>query len=171
MKLLNSLPAKRLLVESLSMFVLVLSAYSVKAEGYQALKGVQQVKAVFDVSLESPTVAPIVFWAVKNVYEDSSVRNLPHPPEVAVVFHGPAVKLITTDRDEFTEKENKALDNFTGMLRQMKKDGVKLEVCMYAVNMLGIDPSILLPEIDQVPNGFVSVAGYQAQGYSVITIP
>ena len=29
----------------------------------------------------------------------------------------------------------------------------------------------ILPEVDRVGNGFVSVAGYQAQGYSVVKIP
>jgi hypothetical protein len=28
-----------------------------------------------------------------------------------------------------------------------------------------------LPEIDRVGNGFISVVGYQAQGYSVVTVP
>ena len=53
----------------------------------------------------------------------------------------------------------------------MKKEGVKLEVCIYAVKVLGLDPATIMPEIDQVGNGFISVAGYQAQGYTVVTIP
>ena len=35
----------------------------------------------------------------------------------------------------------------------------------------GIDPDTLRPEIHQVGNGFISVAGYHAQGSTVITIP
>ena len=42
---------------------------------------------------------------------------------------------------------------------------------MYAVKVLEVDPATLMPEIDQVGNGFISVAGYQDQGYSVIAIP
>lgn len=52
----------------------------------------------------------------------------------------------------------------------MKKDGVNLEVCMYAVKVLGVDPATLLPEIDRVGNGFISVVGYQAKGCSLVTI-
>jgi intracellular sulfur oxidation DsrE/DsrF family protein len=53
----------------------------------------------------------------------------------------------------------------------MKKDGVKLEVCLYAVKTMGMDKTKILPEIDPVDNGFVSVIGYQMQGYAVVRVP
>ena len=42
---------------------------------------------------------------------------------------------------------------------------------MYAVKVFGIDPATLMPEIDRVGNGFISVLGYQPQGYSLEVIP
>jgi intracellular sulfur oxidation DsrE/DsrF family protein len=115
-------------------------------------------------------MANIVFWAVKNVYEDESVRALSKPPQVTVMFHGPAVKLISTNQKDFKDSDKEALDEFANMIRQMKKDGVKLEVCLYALKVLGVDPATIMPEVDKVGNGFISVVGYQAQGYSVVTI-
>ncbi len=150
--------------------ILLVSAAPSGAEEYAALEGVDRVQAVFDVTIGSAQAAPVVFWAVRNVYEDQSVRGLSEPPRIAVVFHGPAVRLISANRDGYTDEENKALDEFAEMLRQMKRDGVTLEVCLYAVKVLGVDPASILPEIDQVGNGFISVAGYQAQGYSVVGI-
>jgi uncharacterized protein len=35
---------------------------------------------------------------------------------------------------------------------------------------LDVDPATILPEVDPVGNGFISVVGYQAQGYSLVTI-
>ncbi len=52
----------------------------------------------------------------------------------------------------------------------MKQDGVKMEVCLYAAKVLGVDPNSILPEIDHVGNGFISIVGYQAQGYSDIAV-
>ncbi|MGD9367310.1 MAG: DsrE family protein [Desulfobacteraceae bacterium] len=145
-------------------------AISVPNNEYAALKGVKSVKTVFDVSLGSPETANVVFWAVKNVNDDQQVRALSQPPQVAVVFHGPAVKLISTARKGFKDSDNKALDEFADMIRQMKKEGVTFEVCDYALNVMGVDPATIMPEVDHVGNGFISIAGYQAQGYSVITI-
>ncbi len=153
----------------ITLTIALISAPAFSSE-YTALAGVKQVKAVFDVSLGSPKVANIVFWAAKNVYEDESVRALSKPPKVAVVFHGLAVKLISTKHKDFKDTDKEALDEFAGRIRQMKKGGVKFEVCLYALKVLGVDPATILPEVDILGNGFISVAGYQAQGYSVVTI-
>jgi uncharacterized protein len=158
---------------SVALFIVLLIALissPAVSEEYNALNGVKKVKAVFDVSMGSPQITPVVFWAVRNVYDDESVRMLPESPAVAVVFHGQAVKLISTNRDGYSDEEKKSLDEFAGMIKQMKQDGVKLEVCKYALKVLGVNPESILPEIDQVGNGFISVVGYQSQGYSVVTL-
>ncbi len=162
---------KRYLVAAVAILA-VLVPLQAAAGGYDsALAGVKGVGAVFDVSLGAPKVANVVFWAVKNAYEDENVRALPDPPRVAVVFHGPAVKLISTDRKGFKADEIAELDKFAEVIRQMKKDGVKLEVCDYALKVMGVDPATVMPEVDHVGNGFISVIGYQAQGYGVVRIP
>jgi intracellular sulfur oxidation DsrE/DsrF family protein len=138
---------------------------------YAALKDVKGLDTVFDVSQGSPKMANVVFLAVRDVYQAAAVRALPNPPRTVVVFHGPAVKLISTDRSKFKPEDAAEVEQFAGKLRQMKKDGVTLEVCDYALKVMGIAPASVLPEINHVDNGFVSVSGYQAQGYSVIVIP
>lgn len=150
--------------------ILAMAAMPAMSDEYAALEGVKGVKTVFDVSQGSPQTANIVFWAVNNVNEDKSVRALSESPQVAVVFHGPAVKMISTDRNGFKASDTEALDTFANRVRQMKKDGVTFEVCDYALKVMGIDPDTVLPEVDHVGNGFISIAGYQSKGYSVITI-
>ena len=145
---------------------------SALAAGYDnALKGVNSYDAVFEVTQASPKVANIVFWAVKNSYEEAAVKGLARAANIAIVFHGPAVKLLSTDKTPFNGAEWAEVEKFQATLRQMKKDGVKLEVCLYAVEVMGVDKATIIPEIDQVGNGFVSVIGYQMQGYAVVRIP
>jgi intracellular sulfur oxidation DsrE/DsrF family protein len=154
----------------IALFLAVSAGPAISGE-YKALNGVKKVKAVFEVSLGSAKAAPVVFWAVRNAYNAQAIKALPENPEIAVVFHGPAVKLITSNREGFSPEESKALDKFADMIRQMKAEGVTFEVCLYAAKVLGVDPATILPEIDHVGNGFISVIGYQAQGYSVVRIP
>jgi intracellular sulfur oxidation DsrE/DsrF family protein len=155
---------------SIFLSVVLLTAAPASSNEYAALDGVDGIKAVFDVSLGSPARANVVFGAVRGVYTDKNTRSLSRPPKIAVVFRGPAVKLISTSREGFKATDDKALDAFAATIRQMKKDGVKLEVCDYALNVLGVDPASILPEVDHVGNGFISVIGFQAQGYSLVTI-
>jgi intracellular sulfur oxidation DsrE/DsrF family protein len=142
------------------------------ADGYEnALKGVKGIKAVFDYSQGSPKMSNLILGAVKGIYEDEATTSLPEKTQLVILFQGPAVTLITTDRSNFPEKDFAELDKLHELIRQLKKDGVKLEVCLYAANVMGVDPSTILPEIDQVGNGFISTIGYQTQGYSLVRVP
>lgn len=143
----------------------------VAAGEYVSLTGVKGLDAVFDVGLGSPTAAANVFPAIRDVHLNPEVRALPAPPRTVIVFRSKAVRLLSTDRSGLDKDEVAAYDKVAELLRQFKKDGVKLEVCLYAVQKAGIDPATLLPEIDRVGNGFVSILGYQAQGYALVAIP
>jgi len=153
-----------------ALFIFVFIAIPAISDEYASLKGVKGVKTVFDVSQGSPQVANIVFWAIRNVHDDKSTRSLSESPQVAVVFHGPAVKMISTDQNGLKDTDKEALDQFAKTIREMKNNGVRFEVCDYALKVMKVDPASVLPEIDHVGNGFISIAGYQAQGYSTITI-
>jgi intracellular sulfur oxidation DsrE/DsrF family protein len=166
----HSLVIRRFKIIVTALFVLVLIAIPALSGEYLALKGVKGVKTVFDVSQGSPQVANVVFWAIRNVHDDKRTRSLSEPPQVAVVFHGPAVKMISTDRNGFKDSDNEALNQFANTIQEMKNSGVRFEVCDYALKVMGVNPATVLPEIFHVDNGFISIAGYQAQGYSTITI-
>ena len=154
----------------ITLAMIQLAAVPASAGEYAALKEVRGLNSVFDYSLGSAEAATTIFPAIKGVYEDKNVLALPARPKTVIVFHGNAVKLISTARKDLDEASRKTFDKVAEQIRQFKKDGVTLEVCMYAVNVLGVDPSTLMPEIDRVGNGFISVLGYQAQGYAVVTI-
>jgi intracellular sulfur oxidation DsrE/DsrF family protein len=163
--------ARRIQSVLFAAFFLAFLTTPVTAGEYAALKGVDGVNTVFDLSQGSPKVANIVFWAVNDVHQNESVRTLSNPPRTVVVFHGPSVKLISTERKWFNAEEAAEVDKFADTIRQMEKDGVTFEICDFAAKVMGVDPATIMPEIDHVGNGFVSVAGYQAQGYSVVRIP
>lgn len=164
-------PARIIFTILLAVFFATVVVDSAMSSEYKALNGVNKIKAVFEVSLGAPQMAPIVFWAVRDAYDAKAVKSLPEKPEVVVVFHGPVVKLITSNREGFSAEDSAALDKFADMIRQMKAEGVRFEVCLYAAKVLGVDPATILPEIDHVGNGFISVIGYQNQGYAVVRIP
>ena len=155
----------------MSMFLTLQVSPAIAGEYDNALKDVKGVKVLFNVSLGDPTFNNIVLWAVRNVYQDETVRALPEKPKVVVVFHGPVVKLLSSDRSGFETKDIAEIDKFQAALREMKKEGVTLEVCLYAAKVMGVDPATIIPEIDQVGNGFISIAGYEAQGYGMINVP
>ena len=156
---------------AVTLMLLLFAAASAVAGDYPALQGVKGLDSVFDVTIGSPRKAIVTFQAIRGVYLDESVRALANPPSTVIVFLGPGVKLVSSDHSDYGKADEQAFGKLIQMIRQFKKDGVRMEVCMHAVKALGIDPATLMPEVHPVGNGFISVLGYQAQGYSMVKVP
>lgn len=162
----TSIPCK--IMGLMAAVVLIGWAGSVSGETYRALKGVDSVKAVVDFRNGNPKIAAIHLALLHKTYNDANLRAADAKPEFVVIFMGPSVKLISTGRDGVTAEDAKNLDKIATILAAMDKDGIRLEVCDAAVKLMGVDPATLLPQIHQVPNGWISSIGYQLQGYALI---
>ena len=150
----------------------ILIVLPANAVGYnKALMFVNDYKAVFEFSQGDPKIANLIFWAVKNSYEVDEVKGLSGDKDIVVVFHGPVVKLLSTNKSPFNAAEWAEVEKFHETIRAMKKDGVTFEICLYAVKVLDVDEATIISEIDKVGNGFVSVIGYQMQDYAVVRVP
>lgn len=136
---------------------------------YDALKGVESVKAVFDVRVANPKVAAVHLDLIHKTFKDQNLTIKSKKPDIVVIFMGPAVKLVSKNREGFTPEEQKQLDVIAGIISDMAKDGIKLEICVAAVHLTGGDTASILPEIKQVGNGWISAIGYQLKGYAIIS--
>lgn len=157
---------------ALAVLLVALTSMSALAGGYEnALKGVKDFDVVFDFTHGDPKVANIILTAVDSVDDATEVSSMPNEPKIAVVIHDYAVKLISTERGDYDDAAWAEVQKFQNTLKEMKKQGATLEVCQYALDVFGVDRDSVIPEVDQVPNGFVSVIGYQEQGYALVRIP
>lgn len=134
---------------------------------YETLKGLNEIKAVFDVRAKAPKSAWIYLDLIHKTFNDKNIREVTDKPEFVVVLVGPAVKLVSSHTKGFSEEDKEILGKIAATVSAMAKDGIKLEICMYAANLLGVDPATILPEIEQHENGWISLIAYQAKGYTL----
>ena len=139
------------------------------ANEYDALTGVESVRAVFDVRVGNPKVAAVHLDLIHKTFKDQNLTIKSKKPELVIIFMGPAVKLVSKARTGFTPEEQKQIDVIAGIISDMAKDGIKLEICVAAIHLTGGDTASILPEIKQVGNGWISAIGYQHQGYALIS--
>jgi len=149
-------------------FIVLFAVLPAQAEEYDALKGLKSIKTVFDVRVGAPKSAAVYLDLILQTYRDGNIRGVTGQPEFAVVFIGPAVKLISTDTKGFPPENQEHIANIARIVTEMAREGFKLEICGYAARLLGVDPATILPEIKQVENGWISLIGYQAQGYALV---
>jgi len=151
-----------------SMCILSIFAAPGSAEDYEALKGVKSIKALFDFRDGKPQSALIHVKLVHQTYKDKAITKIGDNPDFVVVFMASSVKLLSKNRDSFSSEEKKHLDEMDKVISAMSKDGIKLEICMFAANLFGVASESVSPEINRVHNGWISSMGYQAKGYSLI---
>ena len=154
----------------LTICLLMVSIGNSSSEEYNTLKGLKSVKAVFDFELANPQSALLHLQVIQQTFKDKNMWVSGKKPEIAIIFIGPSVKLVSKNRSEFKAEDQKTLDEFARTITEMSKDGIKLEICLIAVKVFGIEPTSLLPEIKQVGNGWISLIGYEAKGYSLVPV-
>jgi intracellular sulfur oxidation DsrE/DsrF family protein len=91
-------------------------------------------------------------------------------PAFVVVFMAGAVKLISNDHSGFNAEEQKSLKEISGIISRMSESGIRMEVCLFAVNVFGVEAASIQSEIKHVPNGWISEIGYQSRGYSLVPV-
>jgi intracellular sulfur oxidation DsrE/DsrF family protein len=154
----------------LSVCLLPVTAHNVFAEGYEVLKGMKSVKAVFDVRGAKPKSVVGQLGLIQTMFKDTGIRDVTNNVDFVVIFIGPSVKLISADTEIFSAAEKEDLKKIANIVSEMAKAGVQFELCAFAAKSLGVDPASILPEIKHVPNGWVSLIGYQAKGYELVPV-
>lgn len=149
------------------LFVIPFSAFGA---GYEGLKGAKTIKAVFDVRTANPKSGALMIKLIHQAYRDKNIAAITDKPDFVVVFIGPSVKLISKDKGGFSPEESAILDEIAGTISEMSKVGIKFEICLIAARVLGVDPASVLPEINHVDNGFISLIGWQTNGYSIVPV-
>ncbi len=161
-------PRKKIIMFILAFFLILSSHSFTLAKEYDAMKGVNSTKVIFDMRDGIPKIAAVHMELIYDTYKE--LATMKQKPVFVVVFIASAVKLISTNRTEFIAEDQKYLKEIADTISKMSEAGIDLEVCLAAVNYFGVDPASIRSEIKQVPNGWISEIGYQARGYSLVPV-
>ncbi len=105
---------------------------------------------------------------VHDSYQAKAIKAVTEKPDFVVIFMDSSVKLLSNSREGFSPEEKKLLEEMDNVITAMSRDGIQMEICMFAANFFGVDPASISPLISRVENGWISSMGYQAKGYSLI---
>lgn len=157
---------------AISLFIFSLfSAISAHAayDNATALKGLDEAKGVVLIDIGEAEKLALYLEVLQGTHQgfvDQGVN-----PDLIFVFIGPTVNLLTSQPEPgLAAKSPAALKRIATAITGLKASGVKLEICAVATKLFGLDDDKLLPELDIVADGFISLIGYQHQGYQQVTI-
>lgn len=162
-----------LIVTSALLFIFCLSGFwvnNVSAEQYASLAGIKSVNTIFDFRDGNVDSALIHLQLIHDTYKDQAIQAISKKPGFVVVFMDVSVFLLSSQREEFSAKDQARLKEMDDILKSMAKNGVRLEVCLFAAKVHGVNPATFSPEIHRVGNGWIASLGYQQKGYSLIPV-
>lgn len=163
-------PGSKIVTFVFSLCLALVVALPALAGDYEGLKGLQSFKAVFDLRNGDPATIAMYLNLIHQTYTDKDVLAVSQKPSFTIVFIGSPVRFASKNIKGFSPEEQKKAAEIATLVSTMSKDGIKFEICMIAARAFGVEPKTILPEITQIGNGYVSLIGHQANGFSLVPI-
>ena len=158
---------KKIMLICILLIGTVLNAHAVELNNDNALAGVTNTNAVFDISPGGKRLLGQLNVIHKTF---DQLQNFGHKPKFILAFRGGATKFITKADDYVPEKEMAIKKKIQQKIKEFEDLGATMELCGIAATGNKVDPNDILPGIEIVANGYISVIGYQSQGYKLVPI-
>jgi intracellular sulfur oxidation DsrE/DsrF family protein len=135
----------------------------------RALADLKMAKGVFLVDIGDPKKLAFYLDVIKGTHAGMVRQNV--TPDLVAVFIGPSVPYLTTaPSDEVTMEHEDTLEKIAGAVADLNRLGVRQEVCAVATKVFNVDNKTVLPALKVVGDGFISLIGYQTQGYALVPV-
>jgi intracellular sulfur oxidation DsrE/DsrF family protein len=157
---------KKFMFVVLSVLLAAANAFAAPAATVKSLSGLKQVKIVVDVNVGSPKMLLSRMDLLDKTYRQLAAAGM--KPVVVVAFRGGASLFITKGDGYVAEDEKGAKLEMKSWIERFKQEGFTIEQCSIAAGFLNINLKDFLPQVEVVENGYVSLIGYQQQGYAYL---
>lgn len=134
-----------------------------------AMENIDEIKVLYDIRKQDPKLLLAYLRAIESNLTNLKLEKVKATPRI--IFIADAVKYLTTNPDEDILFEHAdLLTSIESQIKQLKSLGVEMEVCAGATAAYGIDNATIYPELKVVRSGFLSVMGWQQQGYQLVPV-
>lgn len=156
------------LVTSLLALMLLIPVHAAEPiDDTAALAGVDEAKGVFQIDFTEAEKTAFYLEVIRGTHANFARQGL--DPDLVIVFIGPTVQFLTTEAGDDVA-DPATLMRIESEVARLAELGVRLEVCAVATDVFGVDNDTLFEGLDLTGDGFVSMIGWQAQGYHPVTM-
>ena len=134
-----------------------------------ALAGLKTGKGVFLIDIGDASKLNFYLEVIQGTYKGMKEQGT--EPDFVLVYIGPSVKYLSTSPSVAVEQAaGGVLMEIESNVEALADLGVRQEICAVATRVFAIDNKTLLPGLTLVGDGFISLIGYQAQGYHLVPV-
>jgi len=157
---------KKIMFLIVGMLFAATGARAEQAATVQALQGLKEVRIICDMNVGEPKLLLKRMELLDTTYRQLEAAGV--KTTVVVAFRGKASFYITKGDGYVPAKAKDAKRKARSWIERFRKNGFGIEQCAIAAEMLDIELEDFIPEVDIVQNGYVSIIGYQQQGYAYL---
>lgn len=134
-----------------------------------ALAELKTGKGLFLVDIGDARKLNFYLEVIQGTYKGMRAQGV--DPDFILVYIGPSVKYLSTSPAAEVEKSaGGLLLEIESNVEALAELGIRQEICAVATRVFGIDDESVLPGLTLVGDGFISLIGYQAQGYHLVPV-
>lgn len=163
---------QRMLILCLMLFAPLLPvqvAASAPINDAAALQGVKEGKGVFLIDFSDAKKTAFYLEIIKGTHAGLIRQGV--KPSFVIVYIGPTVRFLTTAPDgELELEQGDALKAIAERVKELDQLGVRQEICAIATKVFKVPNETVLPGLTLVGDGFISLIGWQTQGYKLIPL-
>jgi len=138
-------------------------------DDHVALANLKTGKGVFLVDIGDPRKLNFYLEVIQGSFAGMKKQGV--KPDFILVYIGPSVKYLTTAPAPGVESEaGGLLMDIEANVEKLAALGVRQEICAVATRVFGVANDTVLPGLELVGDGFISLIGYQSQGYSLVPV-
>ena len=157
-------------MRNLTLIVGLLAGSTAQAKPTSAYASLQSAKSgdgVIEIREIKPKKLMLYLKIIQMVSRDSDLLAATGRPRLAVVFSGEAVSHLSVSR-VINEENRQFYSDLDSKIGELLADGITVEFCRGAARVLGLIPKSAVPVTAEIDNAWVSIIGYQQQGYAYI---
>ena len=129
-------------------------------------QNLSSLKAYFDIKADSAAkVEKRLVW-INDIYEQMHQKSL--KATFIIGFRSQASFFVTKEDDYIDEEDLLTKKRIDKWLKHFANLGIPMEQCGLSAKLFDIDAHEFLPEINIVPNGYISMINYQNKGYAYV---
>lgn len=132
----------------------------------KALKGLHETRAYFDLTVGEPKLLLLRLQLIEKTF--SQIADAGVTPTFIIGIRGKASNFFTKGTTYIIETDRRVKEQIVSQVEKLSKLGIGLEQCHIAAGLQDIDVDDFIPQVKLVANGYVSMIGYQAKGYSLV---
>jgi len=139
------------------------------AQDQVALSGLKELKIAFDVTTGNSDALVRELDVIDETRQSLMKQGV--KPSIVIGFRSGATKLVQSDLNKIKPEDRANAEKIAAKIKALHgTEGIAgIEQCSIAARLSGTNPEDVDPGITVVGNGWISLAAYQAKGYTYIS--